>query len=214
LRGTVENQEGGSRLNSFVFSADGKTLITGGSDGIEFWDANTLKSYASLSIPSVDTLAMSEDSKSLATVSRRHEELRLWELSRKKEFINRCIIATGIYCVAFSSNNKLLVIGDMNGHLRLWEVATGRERLCLKGHQGPIHAVAFHRDGQLVASAGEDTTVRLWDIQSGKEVATLKGHKGPVSSVAFSPDGITLASGSWDTTILVWDVSRIRKIKR
>ncbi|MDM9584009.1 NB-ARC domain-containing protein [Nostoc sp. GT001] len=113
----------------------------------------------------------------------------------------------GVLSVAFSSNGKLLALGDTNGEIHLRQVADGRQVFVSKGHSSWVISLAFSPDGRIFASGGGDYTVKLWDIDTGQCLQALQGHENEVWSVAFSSDGSTVASGSDDQTIKLWSVS-------
>ena len=111
---------------------------------------------------------------------------------------------TGVFCVQFSPDGKLVAQSTEYGTVMLWEVASGALHASLKGHTSSVNCVAFSPDGKTLASASTDQTIRLWDVNTGQERVTLTGHTAGVCSVAFAPDGKTLASGSRDATVRLW----------
>ncbi|MBD2448926.1 NACHT domain-containing protein [Nostoc sp. FACHB-152] len=110
-----------------------------------------------------------------------------------------------VFSVAFSPDNQILAIGDMNSHVRLWQLANGQPLLTLQEHTSRVHSVAWHPDGQILATGSDDQTIKLWNTQTGECLQTLRGHLGSVWSVAWSPDGKILASSSADQTIKRWN---------
>ncbi|KAG2010503.1 vegetative incompatibility protein HET-E-1 [Coprinopsis cinerea AmutBmut pab1-1] len=115
-------------------------------------------------------------------------------------------VGSGVDCVAFSPDGKLLASGCRDRTIRLRNPQTG-EALGepLRGHSGRVNSVAFSPDGTLLASGSDDWTIRLWSPQTGEALGEpLQGHSHWVTSVAFSRDGTLLASGSRDNTIRLW----------
>ncbi|HAX87083.1 MAG TPA: hypothetical protein DCY91_12690 [Cyanobacteria bacterium UBA11370] len=120
---------------------------------------------------------------------------------------------SGVLCVAFSPDGKLLATGDVEGLIRLWQVADGKQLLTLKGHSGWVWSVAWSPDGKILASCSDDQTIHLWDVQEGQCLKAFHGHANGIWSVAFSPDGQTLASGGLDPIVRLWNVGNGQCIK-
>jgi len=101
---------------------------------------------------------------------------------------------SGVKCVAYSSDGKLLASASLDATVGIWDATTGRRIRVLRGHTKGVDHVTFSPDGKQVASsAGSFTTEsKVWDVASGQELLTLKNRGGPV---AFSHGGKRLAVG-------------------
>ncbi len=127
---------------------------------------------------------------------------------------------SGILSLAFSPNQKLLVVGDMNGEIRLYQVSDWRQLNILGGHTDWVTSIAFSPDSSILASGSEDQTINLWNVTTGQHLNTLQGHKKGISSLVFasqpcpnSSDNKVLASGSDDKTVKIWDARDGRCLK-
>ncbi|MUG96962.1 hypothetical protein F7734_33345 [Scytonema sp. UIC 10036] len=127
---------------------------------------------------------------------------------------------SGILSLAFSPNQKLFALGDMNGEICLYQVSDWRQLNILRGHTDWVTSIAFSPDSSILASGSEDQTINLWNVTTGQHLNTLQGHKKGISSLVFasqpspnSSDNKVLASGSDDKTVKIWDVRDGRCLK-
>ncbi|KAF9274165.1 hypothetical protein BGZ88_003219, partial [Linnemannia elongata] len=109
-----------------------------------------------------------------------------------------------VLTIAFSPNNRHLVLGSGNKTCRLWDTVSGETLLVMEGHTDEVISVAFSPCGKQIASASKDSTIRLWSSETGVCLFVLAGHEDAVWSVAYSANGRRLVSGSMDMTIRVW----------
>jgi RNA polymerase sigma factor (sigma-70 family) len=178
--------------NGLLFSSDGKTLASAGSDGTaKLWavasgkELHTLSGFRQMrtaSSPAVFSLAFSPDGKTLA-LGASDGAIGLWDNASGRE-IRRIVSFSKrgwVAALAFAPDGKTLAAGYQDGSVRFWETATGKIRREWATHTGSILSLAFSPDGKLLASAGSDTTVLIWPMDgeserndlSAKELATL-----------------------------------------
>jgi eukaryotic-like serine/threonine-protein kinase len=145
------------RTLGLAFSADSRTAIAVGADGIfSTWDVETgaLRDPEQLEKASATALV------SVAPI----------EAVRAFESLSHQALAAGQRekptALAISPDGKSLASGYAGGTVRLWEVAAGLELLTLEGHIGPIRLLRFSPDGKTLAACAEPATDRsmllLW----------------------------------------------------
>src|SRR5262249_38839537 len=143
-----------------AFSSDGKTLLSGSSDGTAtLWDAVTGKRLAGLNDPDLRYLAqvvLAPVGKTAVAASG-PLPITLWDLrtcNRLRAFGDPKSKDTASRGV-FSPDGKTLASETSAGSLHLWEVATGKE-LWQERSWGGIWPVcpAFSPDGKTLASVG------------------------------------------------------------
>ncbi|MFI7416605.1 AAA family ATPase [Nonomuraea sp. NPDC049684] len=201
------------RVQSVAFSADGRTLASGGVDDgiVRLWDVTT---RAPIGAPikahtRVWSVAFSADGRTLASAGVNDGTIRLWDTTTQAAVGNPVKARTRGWPVAFSPDGRTLATAYGDGIVRLWDVTTGAPiGNPVKAHTTSVTAMAFSADGRTLASTDGDTAIRLWDtgtralIGPPMEDATLW-----VWSVAFSPDGRILASAGADGTVRLWDTT-------
>ncbi|AWM40566.1 ECF RNA polymerase sigma factor SigE [Gemmata obscuriglobus] len=172
----------GATTGNFLFSPDGKHLITAGNDdpSVRFWDTGTGKPSQVLTwnaSSGVGRLAVSADGRWVAAVSNSH------------------LLGTGTEVAVWDQT--------VPGPARVMMLADGF---------GLSGAVAFGPGGLLyVASQAEEggaTVVTKWDVTTGKQLARWAGPDagayGP-TVVEVSPGGSTLAVGTYWGVIRLYD---------
>jgi WD40 repeat protein/tetratricopeptide (TPR) repeat protein len=193
-----------SRVNSVVFSPDGKNLASASGDNtIKLWNSdgselNTLKGHGS----AVNSVVFSPDGKILASASD-DNTIKLWNpdgtgLNTLQGHSSR------VNSVVFSPDGKTLASASADNTIKLWNL-DGTELNTLRGHDSAVNSVVFSPDGKTLASTSWDKTIKLWNLD-GTELNTFRGHDFGVVSVVFSPDGKTLASAGADSTIKLWNL--------
>ena len=195
------------KVNSVVFSPDGKLLVSGSEDRtIKIWDisqSQNIDTPEPITVQmsfAVHTVAFQPDGQILAT-SGRHAKLL--------DITNQTEIATlqhddWVWTIDFSTDGSYLATDDGVGTtVKVWDTQQEQITAILKGHTSDINFVKFSQDGRTLASSSWGGEIKLWDVSNWELLGTL--HTNGTAAIDFSPDGKTLASGGAEALTL-WSV--------
>lgn len=203
-------------------SPDGKTLVLGANNIVEFRDLETEKTTAIIEIPdekfSIGSMAISRDGKLLALGNRPKESeetttIRLYEIPSGNE--RNSLKGQGsdfAASIGFTNDGEKLVIGGNNGRVGLWDLRSSQTTEITR-LSGAV-TLALAPDGLKLALTSTDSEAKssqvvLWDLSTNKEVGRLP-EDDTVSSVAFTPDGKSLVTGGAVKTT-VWDLETSKR---
>jgi WD40 repeat protein len=142
--------------------------------------------------------------------------------------IDLCDLSTGrkvqgiavdeaVRSLAFSPDDRQLLVGGINGSVKLWDVQNGTpvKTFFTSKAERAANLVAFSPDGKKLFNGTDDNRIHVWDAASGKELQNLRMLIGPVTAMAVSPDGRRVAGGSYsELTIKQWDVDSGKELRK
>jgi RNA polymerase sigma factor (sigma-70 family) len=195
-----------------AFSADGKTLLLGTSQGlIHRWDLATHKELPPLrkhhcAVAGMHTLA---DGRTLVSTGA-DGVIRRWDLRTGRHYAEPESYE-GHSRAAYSADGRLVAVGDSRGRIDLWDGRTGKRGRTLEQEGAAVTHLAFAPDGKLLAAADRSGTVRFWEVPGGRPGAVWehKPEKGKwfCNGIAFSPDSRLLCISDYPKQIRVMQVA-------
>ena len=162
-----------SWVGCLAFSADGKTVLSGGyDDSVMWWSAAESGKPDTQPIRKIDAhkgwvraLAVSPDDKLLASAGN-DRVVKLWSLADGKPLREMKGHQREVYSLAFHPSGKFLISGDLKGVVQQWDVATGKsvrtfDAAALNSYNtgqkvdyGGVRSLSFNADGSQLACGG------------------------------------------------------------
>ena len=212
-----------------VFTLDGRTLITGGGEGMEpggdgsvrLWDVKARPAEAETR-PLTTGLAQlggagaalcpSPDGAHLMTVFT-NNTFSVWEMLTLTESERRPLPLRKFACGALAVGGRLAAFADMDGNVIFCHTDTGTTNWFARPMTHGSTRAAFALDGKSLAIAGPGE-ICVCDVASQRTLRSLRIRDenstapcGPVMSLAFSRDAKKLMAGFYYGLVKVWDLS-------
>ncbi|XP_004647437.1 NACHT domain- and WD repeat-containing protein 1 [Octodon degus] len=114
----------------------------------------------------------------------------------------------GITALAWSPEERLLVVGTQDGMVTVWDVQEQHATHVLMGHTGEVTCVAVLARGTLAISASRDRMLRLWHLLSGRERWTLRdtGLPDPQPCSLHVDEAQDVVYVAWGSQISAWSL--------
>ncbi|MGH1395669.1 MAG: WD40 repeat domain-containing protein, partial [Trichormus sp.] len=126
---------------------------------------NSVACQCQFRIPSVTSIAISPDGKTLASVSE-FGTITLWNLATGEQIRTLAGHSGDVDSVAISPDGKILVSGGIwDKTIKLWNLTTGEEIRTLTEHSEGVTSVAISPDGKTLVSGSRDKTIKIWRLE-------------------------------------------------
>jgi WD40 repeat protein len=219
---------------ALALSKDGKTLLSGGTDGKLIWwlaTADAPKPVRTVAAHRgwVRSIAVSPDGKQVATCGNDHK-VRLWSLNDGKLIMDLPGHSRPVYRVAYTADGKSLVSADLMGLIIEWDVRIGKEARRLDASKlhlyeagqavdyGGVRDFSFSRDESLLVCSGlinasnplgavSNPAVLVLDWKTGatrKVQHPKEDVKGVAWGVRFHPEGFVIAASGGTGGGFLW----------
>ncbi|XP_052071620.1 cilia- and flagella-associated protein 52-like [Mytilus californianus] len=160
-------------------------------------------------------------------VTCQEEEIRVWNMSTKKEILRHVVANKTCNAVCITRDGKTIFSAWDDGIIRGYGFSKDGKSLKQKFERGEAHskgvtAISCTSDGNRIVSGGGEGQVRIWDITrsmnaKGEDVyiiklaETMMEHKGTVSDVKVTNGDLECATASNDGTCIIWDLQNKRR---
>jgi WD40 repeat protein len=196
-----------------AFSADGKTLASGGHDrAIRLWDVATGHAGPELRGHEceIQEVAFSSDRTTLASCGGNADkgEVFLWDYRDGTQLATLPGNTRTVMDIAFSSDGRLLASCGFDRMVRVYNVADRQEVAAFDGKQ-PIFSrrIAFTRDNQALATCGDVLMRYEW----AKGTPRVEAPHQEASDMKFSVKEDMVAVSTWQTgKITLYDFKTLK----
>jgi len=210
-----------------VFTADGKRIITGDSAGtLILWDPRSptpvwkmTPTTARFGMTEGITAVASNPASTIAVVGGSEGELRVVNLAKGEvlEALEGHQPGESVEAIEFvdwgataASASSIVATGATDGKICVWDLTSMKLRYTLTHDDAitSIHASPSSTSrGHHITSSSADKTLRTWDTRTGRLLQEHTGHRGPVlaASVGAYEDYIYILSAGDDGVCLVFD---------
>ncbi len=219
--------------SALAISADGQTLVSGGSDkAIKVWDLTTgqLKKTLQSDSGKILAVAISPDGKTVVSGSA-DRMARIWKLTGQQKPLMLKGHQEEVKLVGITPDGKTIITGSY-GAVKMWDLTTGELKATLPNLPkseikiGPLSII--DDDGErfrpLAINPNNSTAildffsgVKLWDLTTNQQKALLNEKfdtfAGSLLSAYISPDGklaalqYTNSVKKFETRLKVWDLT-------
>ncbi|MDQ3857936.1 MAG: hypothetical protein M3327_05735 [Actinomycetota bacterium] len=210
----------GDEAEAIAFVPDGRTLVTGGSNGnVTLWDVRTRSIVRTVRFPApVWWVAVSPDGKLLAVQTKAGDSpssrVEVKDLA-SGDALYRKTVPNGKGGLEFSRDGRALAaLGccEPDSTIKVWAARTGAD-LFSPRVDGHATSIAFSHDGQLLGAGTEDGKVVLWDVRDRTRLGSpIQVATAAVDPISFSPDGRLFVVSSADQTATLWDLGSRKRL--
>lgn len=208
--------------SSAVFFKDGRRVLTAAGDNtVRMWDVSAgtqsilieeTGRIGALALSNSEQWIVTGSTSSSAQVFRVSDGTLLQTLAPELEPARQASVTA----LAFSADDRLLLVGDAHGHCRVWnrdDSGQWTERHLWQDHSRRITAAAFLLNSRRALTASLDNSVAQWDLATGKELPSLiLKHPEGVTSMALLPDGRRAVTACDDGKLRLWDIETAQTI--
>lgn len=201
---------------SLAVALDGKTALSGGSDGsMILWDLATGGNLSSWpgSDAGILSVAFMPDGKRAVTGGA-DGMVRVWQLPGVES--SQWGAHQGpVTAFALAPGGRYVATGGRDALRRFWKVADGEAVVAWKKRENAaVVSAAFAGDGRVVAFGSDDGTVRVCDVATeGRDVTPPCDvySLGQCFQTLILPDGKNALSGCANGSLLKWDLATAKE---
>ena len=201
-----------------VSAQPGGNLIAAGAlaPQVTLWDWQTGQAVQKIGIAEGGSavVAFSSSGRQLAVATRLGGSLLYEQGDWTKPRLEIAKHEATVHALAFSPDERDVVIGYEDGEVHFIDAANGTRRDHSIHISAIPRALAFCESGNLLAIGTEEGEIYLHDLVSHRTRFVIKGHTSRVNALASLPNGTTLVSGGRDRELRLWDTASGESLTR
>jgi WD40 repeat protein len=199
----------GLECNAVSFMTDGKSIISGWSDGKirAFLPQSGKLLYAINDAHNHGVTALVPTNNCQRIISGGQEgEVRVWRISRQTQ-VMECSLKEHrgrVDEVRINRNDTQAVSTSYDGSCIIWDIITHTRIMCMF-QSTQFKSVVYHPDESQLLTTGTDRKVCYWDCFDGQAIRMIDGStEGEVNTLAITSEGEHFASGGSDKVLKLW----------
>ena len=195
-----------------AFSADGKTILSGWSDGSVrgyFPQSGKLKFQINDAHPQgVTSLVGTSESQRLVTGGQ-DGTVRVWQLGRQKQTLLHSMKEhrSRVWSLKLSRSGTEALSCSADGSCIIWDLQSYSRVICIFD-KIVFRSAVYHPDSAQILTTGSDRRVGYWEVFDGqliRSIETADEERGEVNTLAMEASGKQFLTGSSDGMIKLWD---------
>jgi WD40 repeat protein len=199
-------------IRALAFSADGRALFSGSSDGaVRRWDVLKKKNLSVLKAQKGPVTAVAFFwNGTMFACGGEDGAIRLWDFPNAKERAELPKQPGPITALSFAAGGRHLASASRGGSIQVWDLFSRKAIFSLPGYLSGLESVsiALSPDGKrlvtmVTASWNRSAEVKIWDTATGQEIFAFRAPDATLlQEVMFSPDGRRIAAQGMG--VVVW----------
>jgi len=191
-----------------TFSPDGKSIISGWSDGkIRSFKPQTGKLMYVINDAhrdGVTSLACATDCQHIVSGGE-NGQVRVWKIGKQAQQMLASLKEhkSRITSVNISADDTECVSASADGTCIIWSLERCVRNACLFAST-QFSAAIYHPDQSQVLTAGSDRKLTYWDVADGSPIRILEGANDNINCLAISENGERFVSGGSDKLVKLW----------
>jgi len=200
----------GLECNCIFFTADGKCILSGWSDGkIRAFLPQSGKLLFAINDAhnhGVTAIAGTQDCQKIVSGGQ-EGEVRVWRVGRQTQIMESSLKEHRgrVSDIKINRNDTQAVSSSYDGSSIIWDIVSSTRVMCLF-ESTMYKQVLYHPDESQVLTTGSNRKITYWDCFDGQAIRMLDGSEtGEINALAITEAGEHFVSAGQDKRVKLWD---------